>query len=338
MNDGGDPNLENICRNIDRLVTVEMRISDYARGVISKLYDAACAAQGGEPLSLLAARLILKNAKPGDVIFLTTGAGDPRFLPAGETDGPPGVAALALAIHAATGATPILLTEDEFVENLEATTLAAGLGLRSPEMARTTPWTTAVLPLTSGPDAERQAQFYLDAFCPTLLIAIEKIGPNPVGIAHTASGKPTADNRARAEFLFDIGRERDIPSIGVGDNGNEIGFGRILDAVRRYKPAGETLGTRVATDVLLPANTSNWGAYAIEAAMAAVLGRADIMHTPDIERRMLEACVRTNAVDGSTGRHIMAVDGMPAEIHYAIVTMLGGILRNGLIKGFKRPF
>ncbi|MCD6072863.1 MAG: hypothetical protein K0S42_3379, partial [Microvirga sp.] len=27
MNDGGDPNLENICRNIDRLVTVEMRIS-----------------------------------------------------------------------------------------------------------------------------------------------------------------------------------------------------------------------------------------------------------------------------------------------------------------------
>jgi hypothetical protein len=338
MNDGGDPNLENICRNIDRLVTVEMRISDYARGVISKLYDAACAAQGGEPLSLVAARLILKNAKPGDVVFLTTGAGDPRFLPAGETDGPPGVAALALAIHAATGATPILLTEDEFVENLAATSLAAGLGLRSPEMARSTPWTTAVLSLTSGPDAERQARSYLDAFCPTLLIAIEKIGPNPDGIAHTASGKPTADNRARAEFLFDIGRERNVPSIGVGDNGNEIGFGRILDAVRRYKPAGETLGTRVATDVLLPANTSNWGAYAIEAAMAAVLGRPDIMHTPDIERRMLEACVRTNAVDGSTGRHIMAVDGMPAEIHYAIVTMLGGILRNGLIKGFKRPF
>jgi hypothetical protein len=43
-------------------------------------------------------------------------------------------------------------------------------------------------------------------------------------------------------------------------------------------------------------------------------------------------------VDGSTGRHVMAVDGMPAEIHYAIVTALNGILRNGLIKGFKRPF
>ena len=338
MKGEADANLENICRNIDRLVTVEMRISDYARGVIAKLYDAACAAQGGEPLSLIAARLVLTSAKPGDVVFLTTGAGDPRYLPAGETDGPPGVAALALAIHAATGATPILFTEEEFVENLAATALAAGLGLRSPEVARGTPWTTAVLPLTCGPDAEAQARSYLDAFSPVLLIAVEKIGPNPEGVAHTASGKPAAGNRAKAEFLFDIGRERAIPSIGVGDNGNEIGFGKILDAVRLYKPAGDRLGTRVATDVLLPANTSNWGAYAIEAALAAVLQRPEIMHTPEIERRMLEACVRTNAVDGSTGRHIMAVDGMPAEIHDAVVTMLGGTVRNGLIKGFKRPF
>ena len=60
MDGRDDPNLENICRNIDRLVTVEMRISDYARGVIAKLYDAACLAQGGEPLSLVAARLISK--------------------------------------------------------------------------------------------------------------------------------------------------------------------------------------------------------------------------------------------------------------------------------------
>ncbi len=62
------------------------------------------------------------------------------------------------------------------------------------------------------------------------------------------------------------------------------------------------------------------------------------MHDAEIERRMLDACVRANAVDGSTGRHVMAVDGMPAEIHYAVVTMLSGVLRNGLVKGFKRPF
>ncbi len=92
------------------------------------------------------------------------------------------------------------------------------------------------------------------------------------------------------------------------------------------------------TDVLLPANTSNWGAYAVEAALAALTGRPEIMHSAEIERRMIEACVATHAADGSTGRHIMQVDGMPAEVSYAIVTMLGCIVRNGLLTGFKRAF
>jgi hypothetical protein len=48
--------------------------------------------------------------------------------------------------------------------------------------------------------------------------------------------------------------------------------------------------------------------------------------------------VATHAADGSTGRHIMQVDGMPAEVSYAIVTMLGCIVRNGLLTGFKRAF
>ena len=92
------------------------------------------------------------------------------------------------------------------------------------------------------------------------------------------------------------------------------------------------------TDVLVPANTSNWGAYAVEAALAAVVGKPEIMHSAEIERRMIEACVDAHGVDGSTGRHVMNVDGMPAEASCAIVTMLGCIVRNGLISGFKRAF
>ena len=77
-------------RHIDRLVTVEARISPTSRNVIVQLYEAACAAQGGGPLSMLAARRILAHLGPGKTVFITTGAGDPRYLPAGETDGPPG--------------------------------------------------------------------------------------------------------------------------------------------------------------------------------------------------------------------------------------------------------
>lgn len=330
--------LDLIGRHIDRLVTVEARISPNSRNVIVHLYEAACAAQGGGPLSMLAARQVLQHLGPGKVVFLTTGAGDPRFLPAGETDGPPGVAALALAIHAATGAVPILLTEAPFCENLAATTLAVGLGIRPTEHALNTAYTTAVLPLAHDESAEQQAASYLDTFQPAMVISIEKIGPNKHGFAHTSTGTPTAADRARAECLFDEATRRGIPSLGIGDNGNELGFGLIADAVAKYKPNGERLCTRVKTDVLVPANTSNWGAYAVEAALAALVGKPELMHSAETERRMIEACVTAHGVDGSTGRHTLQVDGMPVDASCAIVTMLGCIVRNGLVSGFKRAF
>ncbi len=327
-----------IGRNIDRLVTVEARISPTSRNVIAHLYEAACHAQGGGPLSVLAARQILTHLGPGKTVFITTGAGDPRHLPAGETDGPPGVAALALAIHAATGAVPLLFTEAQFRENLAATALACGLGIRDPAYALNTAFTTAVLPLAHDQSAAQQAVKYLDTYKPAMVISIEKLGPNPQGIAHTSTGTPTAGDRARAECLFDEAARRGIPSLGIGDNGNELGFGLIAEAVAKYKPNGARLCTRVKTDVLVPANTSNWGAYAVEAALAALTGRPELMHTADTERRMIEACVATHGADGSTGRHILQVDGMPADVSCAVVTMLGCIVRNGLVEGFKRAF
>lgn len=327
-----------IGRHIDRLTTVEARISPTSRNVIVQLHEAACAAQGGGPLSMLAAQQILTNLGPGKTVFLTTGAGDPRWLPAGETDGPPGVAALALAIHAATGAVPLLFTEAEFVENLAATTLAAGLGIREPQYVLNTGFTTAVLPIAHNGTAEKQAVDYLNAYKPAMVISIEKLGPNIEGIAHSSTGTPAAGNRARAECLFDEAARRGIPSLGIGDNGNELGFGLIAEAVAKYKPNGARLCTRVKTDVLVPANTSNWGAYAVEAALAAITGQPEIMHSAEVERRMIEICVTAHGADGSTGRHLPMVDGMPMEASCAVVTLLGCIVRNGLIEGFKRAF
>ncbi|MBN9062202.1 MAG: hypothetical protein BGP06_09280 [Rhizobiales bacterium 65-9] len=324
-------------RNIDRVTTVEMRISDYSRGVIANLHAAAVSAQGGGPLSMLGARKMIDNIKPGRSVILTTGAGDPRFLPAGETDGPPGLVVLARAV-AALGGVPILLTEAPFIDNVRATAIAIGLGVRDADMAPSVPWSCAILPVSADNDASRQAEDYLTRFDPTLLVSIEKLGPNPEGIAHTASGKPTADGRGRAEHLFDLAASRGLPTLGIGDNGNEIGFGLILDAVRKFKPAGDRLGTRVATDVLVPANTSNWGGYGVVAAMAAILERPDLLHTPEDEERLIRACVDANGVDGSTGRHILQVDGMSMAVNCGLVAMLNGIVRASLVKGFKRPF
>ena len=47
----------------------------------------------------------------GDCVYIVTGAGIAPALPSGETDGPPGAAALARALILALGARPLLVTE-----------------------------------------------------------------------------------------------------------------------------------------------------------------------------------------------------------------------------------
>ena len=101
-----------------------------------------------------------------------------------------------------------------------------------------------MLPIAAGDSAEAQAEEYMARFTPAMLISIEKLGPNPEGIACSSTGTPSTEQRGRAEYMFDLAKARGIPTLGIGDNGNEIGFGLIIDAVRQYKPRGEKLATR----------------------------------------------------------------------------------------------
>jgi hypothetical protein len=85
--------------SIDRAVNIEMRFrAGLPRGVTYPLYEAARKKQG-KPLTWLAAKLLVDKVRKGDHVFVVTGAGTPPGLPAGETDGPPGAAAIARAIE-----------------------------------------------------------------------------------------------------------------------------------------------------------------------------------------------------------------------------------------------
>lgn len=337
--------LVSIGRSIDRLVSVEIRVIAASRRLLLDLYDAACAAQGGGPLSLRAAQALRQAVGPGDVVLIVTGTGDPETLPNGETDGPPGAAALASAVGLGLDAVPILLTEEEHLENVAAVCRAAGLGLRPPEVAQRVPDTCAVLRLAADDGARAQAEHYLAALQPRAVVAVEKLAPNRMGVAHRASGRAAPANRARAEVLFHLAAERGILTVGVGDNGNEIGFGMIEDAVRRFNrhgqrctcPCGGGLASSVPTDVLVAANTSNWGAYGVVAALAALLQRPDILHSTDTERRMLETCVSHGGADAGTGRSLPWVDGIPLHVSMAVVSVLDCIVRLGIPAAGRRP-
>ena len=90
---------------------------------------------------------------------------------------------------------------------------------------------------------------------------------------------------------------------------------------------GEGIVTKVGTDVPIMATMSNWGSYGVAACMAGILEKPSVLHTPDVERRVLEACVRAGARDGSTVSPSLSSDGVSLEGNQAVVQLLHDIVR-----------
>lgn len=331
---------DTVWEGIDQVVTVEFRSAALNPGTLPILYAAARERAGG-PLAWAAARRLTEVLQPGAAVVLTTGAGGPPWLFHGETDGPLGLAGLARALALGFGIWPVVLTEPRSEGPVTATLVAAGLSVLPEAMARARPTTATLLPFPTDPAAAPEAaRALLDRYKPVAVVAIEKTSPNRAGVIHSVTGKawtPAVDF-VRVEFLIEEARRRGVPTIGTGDMGNEIGFGLIEETVRRTVPraercqcpCGQGMASAVATDILLPASVSNWGAYAIEAGMAVLAGRPDLMHDSGTERAMLGACVAAGAVDGVTSRQIRAVDGTSEEVQVAVITMLGALVSKAL--------
>ncbi|MBI1846605.1 MAG: DUF4392 domain-containing protein [Candidatus Rokubacteria bacterium] len=331
---------------IDRLCTVEMRPQGMPRGKIHRLYDAARRRQAGRPLTLLAAERLRGAVKAGDAVIFATGAGGPPWMPAGETDGPVGVAALARALVLGLGARPVFVTESQSLEALAATVAAAGLSVVSPEIAAARTGAAVVLEYSKDDrEAQAQASKLLEQFRPAALVASEKLAPNAKGEIHSVRGVNVTREHAKIQHLFQLATQRGIPSIGIADGGNEVGCGLIYEDTRTIMeygarcqcPCGDGMATTLTTDVLVVASVSNYGAYGVSAMLGFLLGDPDLVHDPDTHYRMLEANVREGASDGMYGRPIMKEDGISVEVGQGLVRALREMVAIGL-RTVNRPF
>jgi hypothetical protein len=86
----------------------------------------------------------------------------------------------------------------------------------------------------------------------------------------------------------------------------------------------------VPTDALLVAAVSNWGAYGVAACLAVLLHDRDIFHDEGVERHILESCARAGFIDGVTGYVEGSVDGIPMDVHLALVRVLKSIVDQAL--------
>ena len=150
--------------------------------------------------------------------------------------------------------------------------------------------------------------------------------------------KIDSDNFAYLDSLVELAREKNIFTVSVGDNGNELGCGIILDTVQRVQPWGKVcqcpcqsgIASSSEVDILVMAAVSNWGAYGINALLAYLLDNIELVHTERMEEKMLEVCVRTGCVDGDLDISSPSVDGISLESQKAIITLFRETVRRAM--------
>ena len=123
----------------------------------------------------------------------------------------------------------------------------------------------------------------------THAISIERCGRSADGAPRNMRGEDIGSYTAPLDDLFSAGPWE---TIAVGDGGNEIGMGAISRSlIARHIAHGETIASVTPAQHLIVAGVSNWGAYALIGALAAL--REDW-------RRTLLALSRRNAPSRST--------------------------------------
>ncbi|MFC7399944.1 glutamate cyclase domain-containing protein [Chelatococcus sp. GCM10030263] len=326
---------------IDQLITIEAKNRGMPHNVLAPMYAAARALNGGKPIAMEAAQRLKTVIAPGDTVLILTGAGYQPTMPNGESDGPPGAASLGKVLYKGFGAVPVFVTEECHAGPVFASSQAAGLMVKSFVDARDRHLGAA---LETAPLTQDAIPAWIDELYartkPKAVISTERLGPGIDGIMHTATALPLSG--PDTVFPFDavdispiVMRAKDagLLTIGIGDHGNELGFGAIREAVLQAMPKGEKLCTTVATDIVLPVMMSNWGCYGIEAALAFLLGRPELMHGMKAEERILRACLDAGGVEAMFCTNEFFVDGLDGETSMACVQFLGNIVRKNLEAG-----
>ena len=305
----------NVGENLDALMNLDPR----GYGVCRILYAGSRKATG-EPLTMHAAQTLVDAVKPGDLVYILTGfVLLPHKVP--EMDGMVSSMLLARALVLAFGAKPI--------------NCAAVVGLHIYEDIAD----VLELPMSMGvqrftKDVSRagdEADALLAQGMPAAVISIEAPGANDVGVYHNAGGLDVSALEAKSVVLWEKLRALGVPSVAIGDLGNEIGMGKIADHIRSFVPftahgecscgcKGGILAASTA-DSIITATCSDWGCYGLMAALAYLLRNIDILHTEEMEAEVMRTAARSGMID-MTGSLLPGIDGFNLKMNVSILSLM----------------
>jgi len=299
---------EQFDRTVAGVGFVDQRLTDYILRLQATLSEVS-------PLSFQIAERL--QSLEGKNVFLFTGFVVPKLYPQGENDGPLGTIVLSRALER-IGLVPTIWVDPQLLDS--AMWLGAELGIEAPIRA---------IDLDELGRSGNQ---------PTAAVAIEKPGQNEMGVMHTFDGIAIASGSIPIDHLFHEWAEAKILTLGIGDRGNEIGFGRIRDEVAKLRPetascrcgCGAGVVSSTPTQLLLPAAVSNWGAYGIAASLAILANDEALLLDPDEEARLLQVAAVRGCVDGVQRRGGFGVDGLSGQTSVAVVRELQRIAQRAI--------
>ena len=317
---------EQIGRNVDALISCDL----LSYGVIDRLFAAAVKAQGG-PLSLKAADLVADALADGGAALVLTGLILPGQHPYGETDGPLGTAVLARALAFGLGTPVMVACEVELHGLLAALLRRAGLQVVSAdalEESRGRRAAVAVVPLsTDAGQAGDQAARWISDHDIRIGVSVERNGTNAEGRCCMVNGADLTGVIGRGDSVFGALTKAGLPTLGIGDRGNELGFGHLAKTVAAILPKGAVAADVTLATLALPATVSNWGCYGIACCLAARLRNPELLHDATLETALAETALSAGGIDGMSGRTELSADGIGTPVHAALATMMAEVYR-----------
>ncbi len=232
-----------------------------------------------EPGYCLRAASILRNCTGH--VFIGTGF---PVVDTFETDGPVGTIALYDALEA-LGATPIIVCGRPISQALAAK------------------YRVHEIRVGDHNEREHEALIALYKYLPEAIVSIERPGQAADGGYYNMRGESISARTACFDSFMNMAH---CPTIAVGDGGNEIGMGKVSEALKGLN----IVPAATSCDELIVADVSNWGAYGI-------ISFLSIWNDRDLLREInplniLKYISGFGSVDGVTRINEWTEDGLPA--------------------------
>jgi hypothetical protein len=233
-----------------------------------------------QPGYCLRAAEILRNCD--GYVFIGTGF---PVVETFETDGPVGTIALYNALET-LGAKPIIVCGRPLSEALTAK------------------YRVHEIRVGDHDKREHEALDALEKYQPQAIVSIERPGQAADGGYYNMRGESISLKTACFDTFMNLS---DCPTIAVGDGGNEIGMGKVSEALKDLN----IVPAATSCDELIVADVSNWGAYGL-------ISFLSVWHGSDLLKEInplgiLEYISELGSVDGVTRINQLTEDGLPVS-------------------------